>query len=143
MAKVEIEMPDELIQKIARLGNQTDQIIEKALTDGAEVVIPIAKSELSRVLKGSKYSTGQLLGSLGASKVDIDENGISNIKVGFNEPRADGKTNAMIANILEYGKSNQPARPFMRRAKRKSKPLATEAIIRRVEKEVERIIGTN
>ena len=41
-----------------------------------------------------------------------DKNGDFNIKVGFSEPRPDGESNAMLASILEYGKSGQPAKPL-------------------------------
>ena len=39
----------------------------------------------------------------------VDRDGNHNIKVGFAEPRSDGGSNAMLANIIEYGKSGQPA----------------------------------
>ena len=158
MATVKINLPTEMMAKISTLGNKTDEIIEKALIDGAKAVLPIVKGELQSVIANSPRSTGELVSSLGISKVDVDYNGVSNIKVGFAEPREEhsgsrqktgnGKynrtyytrTNAMIANVLEYGKSNQPPRPFMKRAKAKSRTLARKAIKRRIEEEIERII---
>jgi len=54
----------------------------------------------------------------------VDRSGNYNLRVGFAENRRDGKTNAMLANILEYGKSNQPPRPFLKPAKTASKKTA-------------------
>lgn len=54
--------------------------------------------------------------ALGESPVGLDKNGNHNIKVGFREGRTDGATNALIANVLEYGKSGQPPKPFLKPA---------------------------
>src|SRR5699024_11936873 len=50
-----------------------------------------------------------------------DKNGDFNVKVGFSEPRSDGDSNAKIATILEYGKSGQPAKPFLKPARSSSR----------------------
>ena len=58
------------------------------------------------------------------------------MKVGFSEPRSDGESNAKIATILEYGKSGQPARPFLKPAKSSSKNACIEAMKAKLESEV-------
>ena len=59
------------------------------------------------------------------------------IKIGFNEPRKDGKRNAMIAGILEHGSSNQPARPFLSATKSAVKAPATQAMVDAFNQEVD------
>lgn len=47
----------------------------------------------------------------------LDRNGDHNVKIGFSEPRSGGGSNAQLANILEYGRSGQPPKPFLKPAK--------------------------
>ena len=61
------------------------------------------------------------------------------MKVGFSEPRLDGKSNAMIAGVLEYGKSGQPPKPFLKPAKSASRKACIETMKQKLEKEVESI----
>lgn len=140
MAKADIKMPDEFLEKLQRLGNDEDGIAEKALKAGAEVVYKRAKSNLAGVVgKGTKIksrSTGQLVSALGVSPVKLDRNGNHDIKIGFAEPRSDGDSNAKIANILEYGRHGQPAKPFLKPAKSASKNECIEAMKTALENEV-------
>ena len=100
------------------------------LEAGGELVLEKTKSNLSSVIgSGTKYdsrSTGELESSLGLTGVKMDRNGNFNIKVGFSEPRSDGGSNAQLANIIEYGKSGQPAKPFLKPAKSASKKQCIE-----------------
>lgn len=140
MAKADIKMPDEFLEKLQRLGNDEDGIAEKALKAGAEVVYKRAKSNLAGVVgEGTKIksrSTGQLVSALGVSPVKLDRNGNHDIKIGFAEPRSDGDSNAKIANILEYGRHGQPAKPFLKPAKSASKNECIEAMKTALENEV-------
>lgn len=119
MAKCSAKLPEELLKKLSRIGSNMDAIADSALKAGGEVVLKNTKSNLENMVKGP--STGQLVNALGLSPVLLDRNGNYNIKVGFDEYRADGSANAMVANIIEYGKHGQPARPFLKNAKTKSK----------------------
>lgn len=154
MAKCEITLPEELQKKLDRLGRQTDEITAKALEAGAEATLPYLRSSLKDVIsRNTKYesrSTGELIRSLGISPVMIDREGSPNIKVGFNEPRrvqraAKGKrsyytaTNAMLANILEYGRHGQPPKPFLKQAKNRSRKAAAAAMQRAFDEEVEKL----
>lgn len=110
------------------------------LDAGAEVVESKVRSNLASVIgSGTKLpsrSTGELLSSLGTTPALQDKNGDFNVKVGFAEPRSDGDSNAKIATILEYGKSGQPAKPFLKPAKSSSKSAAIEAMKAKLESEV-------
>ena len=117
MAKVDLKMPDDFLEKISKLGKQSDEISERVLEAGGEVVLAKVRSTLSSVVgkdtKIDSRSTGELEKSLGITKARVDRNGNHNIKIGFAEPRSDGDSNAKIANILEYGRHGQPAKPFL------------------------------
>ena len=120
--------------KISRLEERTDEIIPKVLKAGGEVVLDRVRSNLSAVLSGE--STGELESALGVSPAKLDKNGNYNVKVGFDEPRRDGSSNAMIANIIEYGKHGQPPRPFLKPAKAASRTPAIEAMKRKLDEEM-------
>jgi HK97 gp10 family phage protein len=135
MAKAEWKMPEEFLDKISRLGEQTDEIIPRVLEAGGEVVLNQVRSNLSAVLSGE--SSGQLEAALGLSPAKLDKNGNFNVKVGFDEYRSDGSANAMVANILEYGRHGQPPRPFLKPAKTASRSAAIEAMQRKLEEELE------
>ena len=143
MAKAAIKMPEDFLLKLSRLGEKTDEIIPKVLEAGGEVVEAKVKSNLQAVIgsgtKEESRSTGELLSALGVSSARQDKDGNFNVKVGFSEPRTDGKSNAMIAGVLEYGKSGQPPKPFLKSAKSASKSACVDAMIAAFEKEVENI----
>jgi len=143
MAKANMKLPDDFLEKLSRLGNRTDEICEEMLKAGGEVVLSKAKSNLSSVVgQGTKYktrSTGELESALGLSDVRLDKNGNYNIKIGFAESRKDGSSNAKLANIIEYGKSGQVAKPFMKPAKNSSKAKCLEVMKATFDKEVDSI----
>lgn len=136
MARCTYKLPNELLRKLSTVGSKMDEISEVVLVAGGEVVLDKVKSNLEGVLSGE--STGELVSALGLSGVLIDRNGNSNIKVGFSEPRKDGKSNAMLANIIEYGKHNQPAKPFLKPAKTSSKKPCIEAMTKKLEEEIKK-----
>lgn len=134
IAKAEWKMPDDFIAKISRLEDRTDEIIPKVLKSGGEVVLDRVRYNLSAVLSGE--STGELEQALGVSPAKLDKNGNHNVKVGFNEPRRDGSSNALIANIIEYGKHGQPPKPFLKPAKAASRSPAIDAMKKKLEEEM-------
>ena len=140
MAKVDVKMPEEFLLKLSRLGSNTDAVAEKVLEAGGQVVLSKVKANLSAVIgSGTKYdsrSTGELEASLGLSPVKADRNGNHNIKIGFSEPRSDGSSNAKLANILEYGKHGQPAKPFLKPAKTSSRAECIRVMTQTLDEEV-------
>lgn len=143
MAKVNMKMPEEFLMKVSKLADQTDVIIPKVLEVGGDVVLEKVKSNLQSVIgKDTKYpskSTGELLSSLGLTSAKQDRNGDYNVKVGFAEPRSDGESNAKIANIIEYGKHGQPAKPFLKPAKSASRKPCMGAMIAKLEEEIDKL----
>lgn len=142
MAKVDVKMPEEFLEQLSRLGSNFDAVAESVLEAGGEVVLEKVRSNLAGVIGHTKYpsrATGELVGSLGLSPAKLDKGGNHNIKVGFAEPRSDGGSNAKLANLIEYGKQGQPAKPFMKPAKTASKAECISAMQQRFEEEVQKL----
>lgn len=157
MAKIKrsamIVFDDEIQSKISTLQSRTDEILGKAMEAGAEAALPIVRDNLQSAIGNTKFesrSTGELASSLGVSPVMVDNKGNTNVKIGFNEPRrvqtvAKGKrsyytaTNAMIANVLEYGKHGQPPRPWVKRSKAQSKGIFEKTAQEVIDKEVDNL----
>ena len=169
MAKAKIRMSDDFELKLSKLGKNIEPIAEKVLTAGAEVALKEVKSRLKGVigndLAEKSRSTGELIGALGISPMQLDKkDNMLNVKVGFYEPRrkqypAKRKrsyytiTNAMIANViehgkkklnqtitaLEHGKHGQRARPFLEPARRASRKAAIAAMEKKFDEEVKKL----
>ena len=133
MAKVEMKLPEDFLLKISRLGSDFDSVVDSVLQAGGEVVLAKVRSNLSSVVgRGTKYdsrSTGELEGALGLSPSKLNRSA---------EPRSDGGSNAKLANILEYGKHGQPAKPFLKPAKTASKQACIDAMTQKLEEEVKK-----
>lgn len=154
MAKVQIKMPENFLVRVSRLSDQTDRIIAESLKAGGQVVLDKVQSNLRGVIgRGTKYpseTTGELLDSLGMTPAKVDRKGLHNVKIGFNEPRrkqyaAKKKrsyytiTNAMIANVIEYGKQGQPPKPFLKPARSSSRKQCIQTMQDTLEKEIEKL----
>ncbi len=143
MAKAQFVMPEQFLSKISKLGEATDKIVPKVLAAGAELVEKNVRSNLSSVIgkntKADSRSSGQLLSALGTTAARQDKDGNFNVKIGFAENRTDGKSNAMIAGVLEYGKHGQPPKPFMKIAKTKSKDACIRVMEKKLEEEIKKL----
>lgn len=143
MAKVDVRMPEEFLLKLSKLGANADAVAEKVLKAGGEVVLKRTQANLSAVIgSGLKYdarSTGELEASLGLSPAKTDRDGNHNIKLGFSEPRSDGGSNAMLANLIEYGKHGQPPKPFLKPAKSASRAECVRVMSETLEEEIKKI----
>ena len=127
---------------MSTLGDRTDEVAKKALTAGGEIILERTRANLLSVIgkdiKSESRSTGQLVSSLGLSPVRVDIHGNYNIKIGFDEYRRDGSSNAGVANILEYGKHGQPAKPFLTPAKKQVGNQALEKMKQIIEEEIKK-----
>ena len=94
---------------------------------------------LAGTQNGNPAPRGELLSSLGLSPVLVNRNGNHDIKIGFAEPRSDGKSNAKLANILEYGKSGQPPKPFLQPARSASKKECMRVMEQTLKEEIEKL----
>ena len=143
MATIIIKLPDEFMNQLSEFDSRLEDIFTKALEDGAEIAEAQARANLKAVIgSGTKFpskSTGQLLGALGTSPVKPSSLGGFDIRIGFSEPRKDGGSNEKVANILEYGKKGQAAKPFMKPAEDATKSKVREKMKETFEAEAEKI----
>jgi hypothetical protein len=117
-------MPSGFLEKVNSIDSKLESVAREALAAGAEVVVTALRKRLREVISDSGRSTGELVSALGVSQMRLDRNGNYDVKVGFMEPRSDGKVNALIANVIEHGwkKRNgiRPPRPFLAPTKAKT-----------------------
>jgi phage protein, HK97 gp10 family len=142
MAKADIKMPEDFLQKVSKLAEKTDEIVPRVLEVGGKVMKEKVKSNLQAVIGKTKHpsrSTGELVNALGVTGARVDRKGNYNVKVGFAEPRKDGESNAKIANIIEHGKHDQPAKPFLKPAKSAGKGECIDAMKNKLEREIKNI----
>ena len=140
IAKVDVKLPEDYLLKISKLADKTDEIVPRVLEAGGEIVLAKVKSNLQSVIgkdtKIASRSTGELVRSLGLTKARMDRNGNWDIKVGFAESRSDGVSNAKIGNTIEYGKSGQPAKPFLKPAHSATKKTAIDIMKQKLDEEI-------
>ena len=144
MANLTYKMPDDFLKAISDLADKTDEIVPRVLEAGGNVVLKRVRSNLQGVIgkntKVESRSTGELVSALGLSPAKMDRRGNWDVKVGFAEPRKGGGTsNAKIANVIEYGRHGQPAKPFLKPAKTASKRECEEAMRLKLEEEINSI----
>lgn len=141
MAKVQIKMPDEFLERLSKLGDRFDTSAPRVLEAGAKVLVSQARSNLQAAIgKNLKYkarSKGDLVRSLGVTPALQDRDGNWNIKVGVGDSTdADGVPNALKAQVLEYGKHGQPPKPWLKPARSKSKGAILDAMKKELESEL-------
>ena len=150
-----VKLPDDLMNQLDTFNKRTDEIVGKALTAGAKIAEEQVRRNLRAVTSGE--GSGQLDQALGTSPMDYSKkDDAPNVRVGFAEPRTAknggttyGKngyqyTNAMVANILEYGSKqhNQDAKPFMKPAADATKNAAKAEIKRVFDEEATKYLKT-
>lgn len=132
MARVQIKLPNDFMDALDSASSLIDNSAEQVLKAGANIVEPRMRSNLSAAIGSStkqpSRSTGQLAKALGTAPVKVNSRGDYNVKVGFAENREDGRPNALIANVLEHGRSNQPARPFLAPTRSQTRRAAIDAM---------------
>lgn len=150
MAKFEAILPTEFMNKIDKLEKNLTKILNEAIEAGADKACDdVVRPSLQNAVKNtSGQSTGELVRSLGVSPVRVRSDGFRNAKIGFNEPRLHQpkvkaprsykvQTNAMIANVLEYGRQGQPARPWLRNSKKKAQKVFEDTAIQVFDEKVD------
>lgn len=142
MAKCEIKMPEEFLDKLSKLGERFDKATPNILKKGGEVVLSQMKANLSsRIGKDTKYpsrSRGDLMRSIGITPALQDRKGEWNIRVGVGDSKDHkGVPNALKAQVLEYGKSGQKAKPWMKPARRKARKPAIRAMEEALKRELD------
>lgn len=141
VAKVDVKLPDEFLEKLSKLNERFDDIVPNVLEAGAEPLIQKARTNLESVVgSGTKYksrATGELVASLGVTPAKQNSDGNWNIKVGIGDRKdSEGVSNAFKGMVLEYGKSGQPPKPWLKPAKSASKKACIDAMKAKLESEL-------
>ena len=118
MAKAKFEIPKELIAQMKKLEQDTPEMMKSMVEAGAETVLERIRSNAPAGMKSS-----QIMNCLCTTRpYEAPSDDSINVKVGFagyfiNE---DGKRTPapLVANIFEYGRSNEPfpKQPFIRKS---------------------------
>lgn len=138
MARVIIKGTEELELKLSKLGDL--ELAKRVVIAGAQPVADEIRKGLEKNLKGSKYSEGDLLNSLGIAPPDVDRNGNTNTKVGFSGYDSKGVANQLKARVMESGKSGQKKKPFVRTGVNRSKKKSIEEMQKKLDEEIEIIM---
>lgn len=160
MAKFKFEGVDDLIDQYSRLAKNTDEVIGKAVYNGAAVVMRAVESAVSNITTDDRFGTAErptsgpssiqkagLQHGLGIAKMR-DDNGFKNVKIGFDgynrvqtKTWPQGQPNAMVARSIESGTSWMRKQPFMRKAEQSARSKCEQVMGETVDKEIQRIIG--
>lgn len=144
MARAAVKMPDAFLERISKLNSRFDEIVPRVLEKGAEPVIQKAKNNLAaRIGQGTKepsQSTGELLASLETTKPVQDAKGDWNLRVGIPTTKdSKGVSNALKAAVIEYGKSGQPPKPWLKPTKSATRKACVSAMEQALDREIERL----
>lgn len=137
------KLPDDMISKMNKLGENYDTITKAVLVEGAKPLFDTAKANLTNSIgkstKQSSQATGNLVNSIRTTRPFQDKSGNWGIKVGCEGTDRKGVSNAMKAAILEYGKSNQTPRPWLKPSGIKSKKACVESMQSAFNEEVDKL----
>lgn len=160
MAKFQFEGVDTLIAQYKKLESNTEQIIGKAIYNGAGVVMKAVKGAVDGISTDNRFGTPEnmttgpssiqkmgLVHSLGIAKMRND-NGFYNVKIGFDgynnvktKTWPQGQPNMMVARAVESGTSWMQKQPFMRKAEQNSRKACEEAMSATVDAEINKIMN--
>lgn len=159
MARMEIRGFDELELQLSKLADP--EISKEVVQAGAQPVADQIRKNLEslpedkfRYLKKDEVFVGvpkqqkkDLLDSLGITPPDIDFDGNTNIKIGFDgygkmptKKYPKGVPNQLLARAVESGSSVRKKTPFIRKAVNKAKKLAEEEMQKKLDEKVEIIM---
>lgn len=135
LAKMTIRGTEELELKLSKLSDP--KLAKKVVWAGAQPLADEIRKGLESNLQGSKYSEGDLADSLGITPPDVDNNGNTNVKIGFHGYDSKGVANVLKARVMESGKSGQTKKPFIRPAVNRSKDKVIQAMQEKLDEEIE------
>lgn len=132
--KVECEGLDELIKVLDKMGAAGQQIAEKAVIAGGNVILNRMKGKIYTVLK--RRSSPSALDQLSMSEPMKDKKGNTAVYVGVGP---DDISDIYYLKFSEYGSAHEPAKPWMRPAFDEAKEEAIKAMEKTVNDELVRM----
>lgn len=131
------------MKKLERLGSDYDGIVKNMLADGIEPLQKQIESNLKEVVgRGTKQrsrSKGELIKAVRVTRAYQIANGDWHIKVGIYGYDSEDVPNALKAMVLEHGRSNMAAKPFLKPAISKSKKACVKAMVDAFDKRVNKL----
>lgn len=121
MARMEVELPTELMKMFEELGDDTQKMLEEMTQEGAKTVLANVKANVP----ASFHNSGIMKCLKITRPYYTPSDGGRNTKVAFYRyfENEDGKRTPapLVCNLFEYGRSNSPypRHPFMRRSFKK------------------------
>ena len=160
MAKFQFEGVDKLVEQYSKLEKNTDEVIGRAIYEGAAVVMKAVESAVDGISTDNRFGTAEnpvsgpttiqkigLQHALGIAKMRND-NGFRNVKIGFDgynnvktKRWPQGQPNMMVARSVESGTSWMQKQPFMRKAEQSSRSQCEKVMGETVDKEIQKLIG--
>ena len=159
MARMEIRGFDELELQLSKLADP--ELAKDVVMAGAQPVADEIRKSIEalpedkfRYLKKNEVFTGvprqqkqDLLDSLGITPPDIDFDGNTNTKIGFDgygklptKKYPKGVPNQLLARAVESGSSVRKKTPFVRKAVNKAKKLAEAEMQKKLDEKIEIIM---
>lgn len=138
-----LKLPEETLKKLERLGTEYDAIVQDMLSDGIEPLQKQIESNLKEVIgKGTKSkprSKGNLIKAVRVTKAYQVANGDWHIKVGIYGYDSDGVPNALKAMVLEHGRSDMAAKPWLKPAISATKKQCVQTMVETFDKKVDKL----
>ena len=162
MSTFQFEGVDDYISQLSKIYGDTDEIIGRAIYEGAAVVMQSVVSGIEGIAVDNRYGTETektagpnsyqkegLKRSVGITKMRIDGS-FRNVKIGFDgynglktKTWPNGQPNAMIARSIESGTSWMQKQPFMRKAENSSRSKCEQAMAQQIDLEIEKRVKEN
>ena len=125
--------------QLAQLYKDLGRIIGQATYEGAKVVADEVKKEIEKLPDKTGVTKRGLIAGFGITKLREDD-GFSNVKLGFDGYNEDGVANQLMARIFESGTSKTPKRPFVRPAVDRTRTKSIQAMDESVNKQIEKLM---
>lgn len=156
MPKVTVKGLTDTLKMLERIEQNTEDIIEAALTGGGGKVTDIMRSEINALKtseeykgegkrypsaadkKGLQESLGYTPVKANGSKYDINS-GFDGYNSHVTKKYPKGHANQMIANAINKGTSFMQAQPFINRTRNKAKNEAVEAMQEELDKGIKKL----
>lgn len=145
-----VKLPEETLKKLNRLGTEYDGIVQKMLRSGMKPLKKQVMANLKAVIgQGNKTkprSKGNLIKAVITTKPYKICSGEYHMKIGIygydktiTTPKfPKGVPHAVKANALEHGRSNMPAKPWLKPAIEATKNEVRQAMIDRFNEELKK-----
>ena len=152
MATLKFKGLEEYVAQLERLSNNTDEVIGKAVYEGADIVADAIRNGIGTIPVDDKYhKKGDMRNGLrsveiaglrdgfGIAKMRKDKN-FTNVKLGFHEKNKMGRSNATTARMIESGNSYTRKKPFVRQAVNSTKAACEAKMKQVIEDEISKLM---